>query len=263
MTETSVRWTRPQLLLALRLYVRIPFGRQHSHNPDIVALAETMGRTPGSVAMKLNNLTSLDPSEQARGIKGLKGASTLDRQVFAEFLENPDEMAAECEVAWAAAHHPSAPSGSTNEGADIEFARVWSGETEGEVVRKVRLAQRFFRQSTLAVYQSRCCVSGLPIPELLVASHIVPWAKANPAQRVLPSNGLCLSRLYDGAFDRGLITIGEDLRVVLSSAIGERLADPAVSEAFGAISGQRIQIPEKYPPDPDALAYHREMVFTG
>lgn len=263
MPVKSPNWTRPQLLLALHLYVRTPFGRQHSHNPDIIALAETMGRTPGSVAMKLNNLTSLDSSEQARGIKGLKGASALDRQVFSEFLSNPDEMAAQCELAWAAAHRLPTQSAGAADTSHIEFARAWRGETEAHVVQKVRLAQRFFRQSTLAVYQSRCCVSGLPIPELLVASHIVPWAKANPAQRVLPSNGLCLSRLYDGAFDRGLITIGEDLRIVLSSAIREQLEDRAVNEAFGAIDGQRIQTPEKYPPDPDALAYHREMVFTG
>jgi hypothetical protein len=163
MTDKTQRWTRPQLLLALHLYVRTPFGRQHALNPDIIALAGVLGRTPGSVSMKLNNLTSLDPHELARGVKGLVGASTLDRQVFGEFLERPDELAAECELAWTAAHQGLAADGTT-EPPDIEFQRAWNGETEAVVVQKVRLAQRFFRQSTLAVYQSRCCVSGLPEP---------------------------------------------------------------------------------------------------
>ena len=263
MTDKPQRWTRPQLLLALHLYVRTPFGRQHTHNPDIIALAGMLGRTPGSVSMKLNNLTSLDPHELARGVKGLAGASALDRQVFEEFLERPDELAAECELAWAAAQQQGMQVDGAIAPPDIEFERAWNGDTEASVVQKVRLAQRFFRQSTLAVYQSRCCVSGLPVPELLVASHIVPWAKASPSQRVLPSNGLCLSRLYDGAFDRGLITISDDLRVILSHALQSQLMNGAVNAAFGSVEGRQIECPEKYPPDRDALAYHREFIFSG
>jgi hypothetical protein len=58
-------------------------------------------------------------------------------------------------------------------------------------------------------------------PELLIASHIVPWSTLDDRAplapvprgvglgvrgRVDPRNGLCLSRLHDAAFDRGLIT---------------------------------------------------------
>lgn len=84
----------------MNLYCRIPFGRQHSHAPEIIDLAQVLGRTPGSVAMKLNNLTSLDPEEQARGIKGLPGASKLDRQIWDDFHKNWEEMAAESELLW-------------------------------------------------------------------------------------------------------------------------------------------------------------------
>jgi putative restriction endonuclease len=51
-----------------------------------------MRRTPGSLAMKLSNLASLDPKLQARGIVGLQGASNLDKEVWAEFEENRDAM---------------------------------------------------------------------------------------------------------------------------------------------------------------------------
>jgi hypothetical protein len=60
-------WTRDQLLAALNLYHRTPFGRQHKTYPPIVELAALMGRTPSAVAMKLNNFTSLDDAERARG----------------------------------------------------------------------------------------------------------------------------------------------------------------------------------------------------
>ena len=71
----SVKWTRAHLLIALNLYCKLPFGRLHRNNPIIVQVAEKMGRTPNSLAMKLCNFASLDPVQKARGIKGLAGAS--------------------------------------------------------------------------------------------------------------------------------------------------------------------------------------------
>ena len=46
-------WTRQELLVAFALYCRLPFGRLHSRNPEIVQFAEAIGRTPSALAMKL------------------------------------------------------------------------------------------------------------------------------------------------------------------------------------------------------------------
>ena len=73
------KWTHDELLVALNLYHKLTFGQLHSRNPVIIALAEKLGRGPSSVAMKLCNLASLDPALKLRGIKGLTGASALDR----------------------------------------------------------------------------------------------------------------------------------------------------------------------------------------
>ena len=43
------------------------------------------------------------------------------------------------------------------------------------VPTKTRIGQKFFRKSVLSAYRYRCCITGLAIPKLLVASHIVPW----------------------------------------------------------------------------------------
>jgi hypothetical protein len=53
-------WTRDQLLIALRLYIRLPFGRLHGKNPEIVHVARAIGRTSGALAMKACNFASLD-----------------------------------------------------------------------------------------------------------------------------------------------------------------------------------------------------------
>src|SRR5690606_15788351 len=92
---------------------------------------------------------------------------------------------------------------------------VPDGPSETERLTRVRRVQRFFRTAVLASYEKRCAITGLAIPRLLTASHILPWSTA-PARRADPSNGICLNALHDRAFDRGLLTFDEDMRVVLS-----------------------------------------------
>src|SRR5688572_19292226 len=89
-------WTRDQLLLALRLYMRTPFGRLHGKNPDIIALANKIGRTPDALAMKACNFASIDPKLNRAG---LQGSSRADRAIWAEFENNPTKLAIEAEAA--------------------------------------------------------------------------------------------------------------------------------------------------------------------
>ena len=67
-------------------------------------------------------------------------------------------------------------------------------------------------------YSAKCAISGIDIPELLNASHIIPWSK-NTKERLNPANGICLSKLYDAAFDKGLIGIKKDYSIILSKRI--------------------------------------------
>ena len=94
----SSDWTRDQLILAMNLYCRLPFGKFHSRNPEVIRLAEVIERTPSSVAMKLSNLASLDPAHQLRGVKGLSGASKADREIWAEFHADWERLAVESQV---------------------------------------------------------------------------------------------------------------------------------------------------------------------
>jgi putative restriction endonuclease len=80
-----------------------------------------------------------------------------------------------------------------------------------EVVREVnvRTNQNVFRKAILKIYNQSCCVTGLNIPEINRASHIVPWIE-DKTIRLDPANGLCLSATYDAAFDKHLISLDED-----------------------------------------------------
>jgi len=249
------RWQRDELLLVMILYCRIPFGRQRSGAVEVIELAEALERTPGSVAMKLNNLTSLDPQERTRGVKGLDGASRLDRLVWNEFQQDWERLVLESERLRA---QVSQKRDFLAIGADAD--PLAEGETEVDGTARVRLAQGFFRRMVLTAYRDRCCVSGNPLPEQLVASHILPWA-SHPQHRVNPRNGLCLSHLYDAAFDRGLITFDEDCRLVVSKRIRDHLSNVAIHDNFARYQGKPFNPPEKFYPDRVFLAGHRDLVF--
>lgn len=103
-------------------------------------------------------------------------------------------------------------------------------------------------------------MSGLSEPRLLVASHIVPWSK-DKTTRLNPRNGLCLSALHDKAFDRGLITLDDDFRVMLSGEL-KRRDETFVREFFHSLAGKTITMPERFTPDVAFLERHREMVFV-
>src|SRR5690349_19188397 len=86
------RWTRDELLIALNLYHKLTFGQLHARHPAVTALATKLERGSNSVAMKLCNFASLDPALKLRGIKGLEGASALDREIWNDFHGNLNEV---------------------------------------------------------------------------------------------------------------------------------------------------------------------------
>jgi DNA-cytosine methyltransferase len=256
---SSGRWTKEQLKLAFHLYCQLPFGRLHSRNPEIVELATLIGRTPSAVAMKLVNFASLDPAIRSTGRAGLGNASALDREVWDEFHADWETLATECaQLNQRLRAEHGQPELVALEQPEQEALADFTGETR-QVLTTQRIKQHFFRRAILSSYQGRCCMSGLSEPRLLVASHIVPWAR-DRANRLNPSNGLCLSALHDKAFDRGLITLTDDFRIVISSDLRRR-KEPFVQQVLLPLDGQAIDLPERFMPDPALILRHRQEVF--
>jgi predicted restriction endonuclease len=138
-----------------------------------------------------------------------------------------------------------------------------SGPTETQATVKVRRGQQFFRQTVLNAYGIRCCISGINVPRLLIASHIKPWGEF-PDERLNPRNGLCLSSLHDAAFDFGLITLDQSLNVVLSKQLRKFFPQPSLEQNFVPFEGKPIRLPDKLAkPDLEFLRHHRESVFKS
>lgn len=250
------RWTKEQLKLAFHLYCQLPFGKLDMRTPEVIKLAGLIGRTPGAVAMKLSNFASLDPAITSTGRKGLEGASNLDREIWEEFHADWEALAVESEMLRRKLDANAPPLD------DFEEQLVpedFTGETR-KVVTEQRIKQSFFRRAVLSSYRGRCCMSGVSETRLLVASHIVPWSK-DKANRLNPSNGLCLSAIHDRAFDKGLITLTDDLKIVVSSEL-KRNAEAFLVEVFLPLDGKPIELPERFVPQPEFIAWHRSELFV-
>jgi putative restriction endonuclease len=253
-----VGWSRNQLIIALKLYCEMPFGKMHSRNPDVIRYAKLINRTPSALAMKLTNFASLDPKIRSTGRKGLSGASDADRQIWREMTENWAHLAAEIESADGfvdvtdSSHHEQQDNSETTPN--------FLGMTR-EALIQARVGQSFFRSAVLSAYDFKCCITGLTVPELLVASHIVPW-RSDCNNRLNPKNGLCLSALHDRAFDAGLLTISDAFTVVISKRLRRKTVDAFLTEALIRFEGKPINLPEKFAPDPVFLTHHRKHVFA-
>lgn len=246
-------WTRDELIVAFNLYCKIPFGRIHYRNPDLIALAKAVGRTPAAVSWKLANFARLDPALKRRNIAGASHGAKSEVEIWNEFNNNWEKLAYESERLL------SKMTGHTTElYEDIEVFP--EGKTRESTVR-TRINQGFFRAAVLAAYDERCCITGLPLPQLLNASHIVPWAE-DPKNRTNPRNGLCLNAVHDRAFDCGLLTVTTEFKVKLSAKVRRHLADETIRDFLGRYEGALIRLPSRFVPDKNFLKYHNENKFA-
>lgn len=245
-------WTREELIVAFNLYCKIPFGRIHNRNPLVIELAKAISRTPSAVSWKLANFARFDPALRKRNIAGAAHGAKAEAEVWNEFNSDWGRLAFESERlldefigrSFAIAEASSFP----------------EGKTRAAIVR-VRVNQGFFRAVVLAAYNARCCITGLSVPQLLNASHIVPWS-VDVRNRANPRNGLCLNAIHDRAFDCGLLTVTPELRVKISSEI-KSIKDETAQRFLGGYDGCSVRTPSRFVPETGFLRYHNEKVFLG
>lgn len=251
-------WTREELILAFNLYLKLPFGKLHHGNPEIIHLASILDRTPNSIAMRLSNFASVDPYHQQRGVKGLTGGIRQVEPIWNEFISNKAELLFESERILASLEKQTIES---------KFAEILSGteNLKGETkIREVktRVNQNVFRQIVLVNYNNKCAITGIDLPDLLVASHIIPWSQ-NEVERLNPENGICLSALYDRAYDKGLIGITEKYQVLISSELKSHESKEYYPSFFGKLNGLTLNLPQKYMPKKEFLQFHLDMIYKG
>ena len=263
MAETyRVKWSREETILAFDLYCRIPFSKISKSNKDIIALANMLGRTPSSVGLKMANLAHFDSELRARHVTGMSNASKLDREIFEEFQKDWMGLSYQAQKIRARLCNKSVEQMVEIEGVR-ELIEIPAGDYR-EQMTKIRVGQYFFRSSVLSAYRNKCCITGVTVPSLLIASHIKPWKDCDEkAERTNPTNGLCLNALHDKAFDKGLITIDKNYRIINSKELKEAEMDADTKGWWNLYEGRQIILPDRFYPAKQFIEYHNDMIFRG
>ena len=253
MKEGQKLWTRDELILAINLYCKLPFGKMHGRNQEIIHLANLIDRTPSSIALKLGNFASFDPTLKQRGIKGASNPSKLDKEIWNEFYNNWDAALLESEKLLAKAKKTTIEKIN-----HINISDLPKEGREKERLIKTRVNQSLFRTMVLATYNNTCCITSIDNTDLLIASHIVPWSK-DEKNRLNPTNGLCLNALHDRAFDKGLITISaKDYTIKVSSKLKKKNTIEPIDFNFLRLEGTKINLPDKFLPSVEQLKIHND-----
>lgn len=246
------------MALAFYLYPPLPRKNWDDSDTEIRLLAGEIGRTESAVCLKIANLKACNPNRTGLGFTNTAG---MDRQVKSEYLANPYATMSEAmweleqtgiQISYDGAIEVSGPS-RPDQLRQLGLERV-------EQVR-TRIHQDYFRSVLLANCEGACCLTGIVIPALLTASHIKPWAAATRSERLMSSSGLLLNALHDRAFDRGLITLDDRYRVVVSSCVPHT---PTNDQWLYASDGGKIALPgsdESTWPSLDFIHYHNGCIF--
>ncbi len=252
----SNNWTKEETIIAFNVYCKIPFKSSNKNNPIIIKYANIIGRSPSALNMKVGNFGRLDPELKKQGISGLVNGSKLEEDVWNEFNGNWEKLSFESELLIAKFQNKK-----IEELVDFDLDNLPEGK-ERETIIRARVNQSFFRSTILSSYNQKCCITGLSILELLVASHIVPWVK-DEKNRINPHNGLCLNSIHDKAFDRGFITITTNFKIKVSRQLFDLKNDKAVADLFLKYENQFIILPDKFLPSKEFLDYHSKNIFKS
>ncbi len=246
-------WTREETIIAFNVYCKIAFKDSRKSNPTVIKYAKIIGRSSSALNMKIGNFGRLDPELKKQGIVGLTNGSKLEEDIWNEFYGNWEKLAFESELLIAKFQNKR-----IEDVVEFDLSNLPEGK-EREVIIKTRVNQSFFRSTILSSYNQKCCITGLSIPDFLVASHIIPW-KEDSINRLNPHNGLCLNSIHDKAFDKGFITVTPDYKIQLSEYL-KNSDDIAVKDFFIKYDNQPIILPDRFLPSKNFLDFHYHNIF--
>lgn len=180
----------------------------------------------------------------------------METVIWAEFQNDWETLALESKEIIAKMKHVNVA-----EEIHLDIDTIPIGEDREKMVKQ-RVGQYFFRTAVLSSYEYNCCITGISINQLLVASHIKPWkCSDNKTERTNPGNGLCLNALHDKAFDQGLITIDKNYKIVVSQKLKEKKIDEITKVWIISFDGKKILLPHRFLPEQQFIEYHNDVVF--
>ena len=134
-------------------------------------------------------------------------------------------------------------------------------ENQENFEEEIYIRNSVFKKEIPKIYNHTCCMSGLKVQinnghALIEACHIKPFAQAHDDTI---GNGIALCPNLHTAFDKGLITINNDYRIIVSSMFIENDSHYSIKR----LDNKKIILPQnnRFHPRKEVLEWHRDMVF--
>lgn len=216
-------------------------------------VARLLNRTPGSIHRKLEDIRSNNPSYIASGRKPTNCAVRV-RELWSELNDNLEASMGRMRDSYLAV------CGQVVESSELYLDSYIPRGYDVPMEATRRQGQQLFRLLVATGFDRRCCITGMATLPLLVASHIKPWSESTPEERIDPSNGLLLNRLHDGLFDRHLMTLDEDMRILYAESVRQDNTDDIFEDFFGRYEGRKVSFPVEHTKVESYMSHHR-MVF--
>lgn len=127
--------------------------------------------------------------------------------------------------------------------------------TERDILTKARIGQGKFRTDLVASWRNgeTCALTGLSVPEMLIASHIKPWRACTNEERLDPMNGLLLGAHVDKLFDRHLLSF-EECQTGFKSVLHPRIRQDVTK--LGLTNGMTLDTSNLGVSDKDRFRYY-------
>ena len=123
-----------------------------------------------------------------------------------------------------------------------------------------RLGQGAFRVLVTDAYSRKCAISGEKTLPVLEAAHIQPYAEEGPHH---VSNGLLLRSDLHTLFDRGYLTVADDMKVVVSPRIREEFENGREYYKFQGAPLAFLPASRDERPSRRFLQWHSENRYLG
>lgn len=129
-------------------------------------------------------------------------------------------------------------------------------DTEKAQINKSRIGQGKYREELLKLCPL-CPITLITDERLLIASHIKPWAKSEPHEKLDPLNGFMFTPTFDRLFDRGFLSFTDEKRTILSPFLSKMTYSKLGISDNKIITHLPIEGREDY------LDYHRAEILKG
>lgn len=188
--------------------------------------------------------------------KSVSARAEEGQVTFVEYIKAPRDWGNRVIALWECRRNSAdtVRVGSSVEDDISEVMRRDLTDTEKALRVATRIGQGRFRRD-LVDYWKACAVTGCGEIDLLVASHIKPWAASSNRERLDPFNGLILVPNLDRLFDKGLITFSDQGAMKVSSLLSRE-----ARRFFGVGEKTSIKLDARHKP---YLTYHREYVYES